>query len=304
MTIKEKDLKTSYRFLEVTSQHEQMSPMLNELVMEIKDLVGCSAAGICLFDEKNNIPYQAFDGFSQSLCESVYLDKFMYVDVINGVTDPGLPFYTPGGSFYLNSTNHLPSTVTDKEKGHIRNLCNELGYKSVALIPLHGQKGILGLIHLADKKENRTPLEKVELLEKATILLSFAIERILIGEKLKKAFLEIEHLKDQLQADNIYLHDKVYSEFGFDEIIGQSDAIKYVLFKVKQVAPTDTTVLLLGETGTGKELIARAIHESSSRKNRPLVKVIVPPSLRILSKASCSAMKKALLPEPISVGPI
>jgi transcriptional regulator with GAF, ATPase, and Fis domain len=143
----------------------------------------------------------------------------------------------------------------------------------VALIPIHGQKGILGLIHLADGKENRAPLEKVELLEKTTTLLSPAIESILMEEKLKNAFLEIEQLKEQLQADNIYLQDKVYSEFGFDEIIGQSDAIRYVLFKVKQVASTDTTVLLLGETGTGKELIARAIHESSSRKKRPLVKV-------------------------------
>jgi transcriptional regulator with GAF, ATPase, and Fis domain len=278
MTINEQDLQTSYHFIEVASQHEQISPMLHGLVAEIKDLVGCSATGIYLFDEKNNILYQACDGFSQNFCEpetpfSVYLDKFKS-DVINRVTDLSLPFYSTGGSFYLNSTNHLPSTVTEKEKGHIRSLCHGLGYKSLAMIPIRGHNGgILGLIHLADKKENGAPLEKVELLEKTTMLLSFAIERILMEEKLKNAFLEIEHLNDQLQADNIYLHDEVYSEFGFDKIIGQSDAIKYVFFKVKQVASTDTTVLLLGETGTGKELIARAIHELSSRKNRPLVKV-------------------------------
>ena len=90
---------------------------------------------------------------------------------------------------------------------------------------------------------------------------------------LRKAHEDLHRMKNQLEAENIYLQQELQRDSSFGEIVGESDAIKYVLFKVTQVAPTDTTVLITGETGTGKELIARAIHEASSRKDRPLIKV-------------------------------
>jgi formate hydrogenlyase transcriptional activator len=80
-------------------------------------------------------------------------------------------------------------------------------------------------------------------------------------------------LKDRLQAENIYLQQEVAQEYNFGEIIGQSTAMSYVFFRVEQVAPQDATVLLLGETGTGKGVIARAIHSRSARKNRPMITV-------------------------------
>jgi len=92
-------------------------------------------------------------------------------------------------------------------------------------------------------------------------------------EQLVVAHKEVNRLKNQLQEENIYLREEIKLEQNFDEIIGASDALKYVLFKIEQVAPTDSTVLITGETGTGKELVARAIHGASSRKDRPLVKV-------------------------------
>ena len=92
-------------------------------------------------------------------------------------------------------------------------------------------------------------------------------------EELRKALKEIEKLKEQLQADYTYLREEIKLEHNFNEIIGESNALKYVLFKIEQIAHIDTTVLVLGETGTGKELVARAIHNMSPRKNRPLVKV-------------------------------
>jgi PAS domain S-box-containing protein len=91
--------------------------------------------------------------------------------------------------------------------------------------------------------------------------------------KLHKANEQLQQLKNQLEAENIYLQQELQLDPTFGEIVGQSDAIKYVLFKVTQVAPTDSTVLITGETGTGKELVARAIHGASSRKDRPLIKV-------------------------------
>ena len=98
-------------------------------------------------------------------------------------------------------------------------------------------------------------------------------ERKQAEESLRKAFKEIEQLKEQIQADYTYLREEIKLTHHFDEIIGQSGTLQYVLFKVEQIAPTDTAVLILGETGVGKELIARAIHNSSPRKQRPLVKV-------------------------------
>jgi formate hydrogenlyase transcriptional activator len=91
--------------------------------------------------------------------------------------------------------------------------------------------------------------------------------------ELRKALSEIEKMKDRLEAENIYFREETKMRHQFGNILGQSDGIKYVLYRVEQVAPTDTTVLILGETGTGKELIANAVHNMSSRKDRSLITV-------------------------------
>ena len=90
---------------------------------------------------------------------------------------------------------------------------------------------------------------------------------------LEKAVEEVSKLKNQLEEENIYLREEIKFAHNFDQIVGRSDATKYVLFKIEQVAPTDTTVMITGETGTGKELVAHAIHSASPRRDRPLVKV-------------------------------
>jgi chemotaxis protein methyltransferase CheR len=92
-------------------------------------------------------------------------------------------------------------------------------------------------------------------------------------KQLTQALSKIHDLKDWLEAENINLREEIKLEHNYEEIIGQSDPLKYVLFKIEEVAPTDSTILILGQTGTGKELFARAIHNNSSRKSRPLVKV-------------------------------
>ena len=90
---------------------------------------------------------------------------------------------------------------------------------------------------------------------------------------LQKAVEEVSKLKNQLEEENIYLREEIKLAHDFDQIVGRSDATKYVLFKIEQVAPTDTRVLITGETGTGKELVAHAIHSASTRRDRPFVKV-------------------------------
>ena len=92
-------------------------------------------------------------------------------------------------------------------------------------------------------------------------------------KSLQKAYEEIKQLKDRLEAENIYLRESVASKNVYEHIIGQSPALKQVLSRVDQVASTDAVVLITGETGTGKELVAEAIHNQSKRKDRLLVKV-------------------------------
>jgi PAS domain S-box-containing protein len=98
-------------------------------------------------------------------------------------------------------------------------------------------------------------------------------ERKMTEIDLRYAYTEIDQLKNQLEAETAYLQEEIKLEHDFESIIGNSPVIQHVLFKVEQVADTDTTALVLGETGTGKELIARAIHNRSSRHKHPLVKV-------------------------------
>ncbi len=100
------------------------------------------------------------------------------------------------------------------------------------------------------------------------------MEKRLQAEKsLSEALSEIKQLKDQLEAENIYLRQEIKMKHHYGNIIGKSEGLKYVLYRAEKVAPTNTTVLILGETGTGKELIADAIHNMSPRKERPMITV-------------------------------
>jgi DNA-binding NtrC family response regulator len=124
-----------------------------------------------------------------------------------------------------------------------------------------------------DELEQRVQERTAELVAVNEQLQQEVDERKQAEKALGSALSEVKQLQEQLEAENIYLREEIKLEYNFEQIVGQSDALKYVLFRVEQVAPTDTTVLILGETGTGKELVARAIHHASTRRDRPLLKV-------------------------------
>jgi len=120
----------------------------------------------------------------------------------------------------------------------------------------------------------RTVAERTAELTGANLQLTGEVEeRKKAEESLQGAYAEIKGLKDRLQAENVYLRQEVGRQYNFGEIVGKSDLLAQVFLRVAQVAPMNATVLLLGETGTGKGVVARAIHSSSSRKERPLITV-------------------------------
>jgi DNA-binding NtrC family response regulator len=124
------------------------------------------------------------------------------------------------------------------------------------------------------KTLEQTVQERTVELQRANEQLSREIEEHKVTEKsLRIASAENKELKDRFQAENIYLHSDIDREFNFGEIVGRSKALEYVFFKVEQVAPQEATVLLLGETGTGKGVVARSIHSKSGRKDRPMITV-------------------------------
>ena len=98
-------------------------------------------------------------------------------------------------------------------------------------------------------------------------------ERMQAIQNLQDALSEIKELKNRLETEKAYLQEEIKQEYNYENIIGNSDELRYTLYKVEQIAPTDTDVIILGETGTGKELIARAIHASGPRKDRAFVKI-------------------------------
>jgi formate hydrogenlyase transcriptional activator len=140
------------------------------------------------------------------------------------------------------------------------------GIKAFCVIPLINRGRVLGGLSISRRTETPFTPEEVDFISRASGQIAIAVENAL-------AYREICELKDKLTLEKLYLEEEIRSGMNFEQIIGHSPSLRQVLKLVETVAPSDATVLLLGETGTGKELIARAIHEHSRRKERTFVKL-------------------------------
>jgi len=139
------------------------------------------------------------------------------------------------------------------------------GVRSVLCSPVHYQGRLTGAIYLENAAAaGAFTTERIQVVRMLAAHAAIAINNA-------ELFAEVSRLRDRLQAENVYLQEEIKTQHGFEDIVGQSRALRKVLQRVEQVAPTDTTVLITGETGTGKELIARAIHQLSPRKDAPLI---------------------------------
>ena len=141
-----------------------------------------------------------------------------------------------------------------------------LGFRSSCSVPFNGRNGLVGVLDLARRTEDPFTEDEVDLLVQVTRQIAIAIENSL-------AYRELSELRDKLATEKLYLEDEIRSDQNIGTMIGDSPAFHSVLRNIQTVARTDATVLVQGETGTGKELVARAIHDLSDRSKRSFIKV-------------------------------
>lgn len=170
----------------------------------------------------------------------------------------------PGGRAFTSRRAVLSDTRTTDDR--VGRRFAAAGVKSSCIVPLISRDRTLGIMGVSSLRENAFTDEDAELLGQLAKQVAIAVENAL-------AFRQIDELKRKLEEEKLYLEEEIRTEYNFEEIIGSSSVLKRVLQEVETVAATDSTVLIFGETGTGKELIARAIHNLSPRRERTLVKV-------------------------------
>lgn len=160
------------------------------------------------------------------------------------------------------------------EADHERNYMESGGLKSSLIVPCRVAGKVIGGMSTGTFHEYRHWNDSiVSFMQNAADIFANALSRKQADEELQGALAKIRELKEKLERENVYLREEIRLEHDHTEVVGNSAAIRRVLKKAEQVASTDAAVLILGETGTGKELIARTIHEMSRRKDRPMVKV-------------------------------
>jgi transcriptional regulator with GAF, ATPase, and Fis domain len=178
----------------------------------------------------------------------------------------------------LSDPEALPAEAPIDRRGMLA-----FAVKSVAVFPIAAGDRLLGLFSFGSTRAARDwPRPLQDRLGLVGQVLAAAFLRREHEMMVRATLTELEGLRQRLQEENEYLRERAIAAEGFEDIVGESPALRNVLFQVEQVAPTDATVLLLGETGTGKELIARAIHAKSTRRGSPMVQVncaALPPTL-------------------------
>jgi formate hydrogenlyase transcriptional activator len=232
----------------------ELRELLREVSASVRKVLRCDATGVALPEPEGDV----FRVYALDFPDS---KGFLTEETI-------LPMNSPIGAAYRSGKIEL------RNQSQIQQHCPEAcaasakseGLKSGCFVPLISKGRVLGVMALSRfAPEPFTPSE-TEFLGQITQQIAIAIENAL-------AYREIAQLKEKLAQEKLYLEEEIRNEFNFEEIVGESPTLAKALREIEIVAPSDSTVLILGETGTGKELVARALHNRSRRKDRTFVKL-------------------------------
>ncbi len=230
----------------------ELRDLLREVSATLRRVMKCDATGVAL-PEGDHFRVYALD-FPDS-------KGFLTEEAV-------IPMDSPIGVAFRSGREELRSASQIQE--HCPEACSASasgeGLKSGCFLPLISKDRVLGVLALSRFAEIPFASGEIDFLIKIARQVAIAIENAL-------AYREIAELKEKLAQEKLYLEDEIRGDMDYEGIVGQSSALRNVLQMVETVAGSDSTVLLLGETGTGKELIARAIHERSRRKDRTFVKL-------------------------------
>src|SRR5581483_3075473 len=206
-----------------------------------------------------------------------YAQLALYDEDVGGIRIHRLDF--PAGSKVGEPLNYSSEVSFGEEHGKFLTVAElkpiaaesrkrllEEGFLTICSFPLISASGGLGTLEVASRKENAFTAAETELMKRVTSQIATAIDNA-------RAYEEVASLKDKLAKEKIYLEQEIREVFNFEQIVGRSHAVSQVLDQVKTVATSDASVLILGETGTGKELVARALHRLSPRAKANFVKL-------------------------------
>jgi formate hydrogenlyase transcriptional activator len=227
--------------------------------------------------------FEAISASFRKLLECEYVSLALYDPQTRRMTIRALDF--PGGKGFIQEEMDFPLEHTPAGRAftsrqpqalnrfemeqmypQLAQIVEAEGLRSGVSLPLLTSDKAIGTLNLASLRENAFSPEDVDFLRQVANQVALAVDNAL-------AYHQIEQIKDKLTEEKIYLEDEIRSEHNFDEMIGESPGWKRILAEISTVAPTNSTVLILGETGTGKELVARAIHNHSERRERTFVRL-------------------------------
>jgi formate hydrogenlyase transcriptional activator len=224
--------------------------LLREVSASVRRVMQCDGVGITLSDpDTGQVRIYAFDKPEP-----------------RGIVHEGMSVTAEGSASLIRAFQTRQAVCVEEVDSTLDPLAAAEGVKSMCHLPLLGRERVLGVLTLARERGSAFGEEDTGFLCQVANQIALAVENAI-------AYGEIASLKDKLAQEVVYLQDEIRTELKFEEIVGNSDVLRRVLAELETVAPTDSTVLIYGETGTGKELIARAIHNLSSRNSNAFVKL-------------------------------
>jgi formate hydrogenlyase transcriptional activator len=234
--------------------HLELRQLLKAISVSLSRVVPHDLAGFALFDhDTQRLSAHALD----------FPRNQDFVETGDAIPLEGTP---EGKAFTSRQTVLIRNLDTAEFPAEIIKRAEAAGLRSGCVVPLISHGKVLGTLSVVSMQEDAFSQDDAELLTQIGAQVAIAVENAL-------AFKQIARLKDKLTEEKLYLQEEIQTEYNFQEIVGDSQTLRRVLKEVQTVAATASTVLILGETGSGKELIARALHNLSDRRDRTFVKL-------------------------------